>query len=85
MFTALEGYRSATGHCDVPQTWSDNRKLGNWVMMQRAAYKAGRLDGEQIERLLAIGFRFSVAGDRILVARPEKNRPTPQPKRRRAA
>ena len=85
MFAALEDFRRATGHCDVPQTWSENRKLGNWVMMQRTAYKAGRLDGEQIERLRAIGFRFSVVGDRILVARPEKSRPAAQPERRRAA
>jgi hypothetical protein len=79
MFAALQDYRRATGDCDVPQAWSENRKLGNWVMMQRTAYKAGRLDGEQIERLTAIGFRFSV-GDRKLVARPAA-----QPERRRAA
>ena len=85
MFAALLDYRRATGHCDVPQNWSDNRKLGNWVMVQRTAYKAGRLDGEQIERLQAIGFRFSIVGDRRLVVRPEKPRTTPQPERRRAA
>ena len=85
MFAALEDYRRATGHCDVPQAWSENRKLGNWVMMQRAAYKAGRLDGEQIERLQAIGFRFSIVGDRILVTQPAKSRPAPQPEKRRAA
>jgi hypothetical protein len=65
MFAALADYRRATGHCDVPQAWSGNRKLGNWVMLQRAAYKAGRLDDQQIERLRAIGFRFSIVGDRI--------------------
>ena len=54
-------------------------------MMQRAAYKAGRLDGEQIERLQAIGFRFSIAGDRILVTRPAKSRPAARPDTRRAA
>jgi hypothetical protein len=88
MFAVLEDYHRATGHCDVPQTRSDNHnlgnghKLGNWVMMQRSAYKAGRLDGEQIERLLAIGFRFSIAGERHLVAQPRESRPAPQ---RRAA
>ena len=85
MLAALEDYRRATGHCDVPQNWSDNPKLGNWVMMQRAAYKANRLDGEQIERLRAVGFRFSIVGDRILVARPEKPRSAPRPRTRHAA
>ena len=68
MFAALEEYRLMTGHCNVPQLYAANRKLGNWVMVQRAAYKAGRLDGMQIERLLSIGFRFSIVGDRLLVA-----------------
>jgi hypothetical protein len=85
MFAALEEYRHATGHCDVPQAYADNPKLGNWVMMQRAGYKAGRLDGEQIERLQAIGFRFSIVGDRLLVTRPEKSRPAARPDERRAA
>ena len=80
MFAVLEEFRGTIGHCDVPQAWAENPKLGNWVMMQRAAYKAGRLDGEQIERLRAIGFRFSIAGDRLLVARPKKSRPVRQPK-----
>ena len=79
MFAALDDYRRATGHCDVPQTRSADGKLGNWVMMQRAAYKAGRLDGEQIERLQAIGFRFSIVGDRLLAAaaRSLARRPAP--------
>jgi hypothetical protein len=85
MFAALEDYRRATGHCDVPQAWPENRKLGNWVMLQRAAYKAARLDGEQIERLLAIGFRFSIVGDRLLAARPKTARPAIKPDKRRAA
>jgi hypothetical protein len=85
LFAALEEYQRATGHCDVPQLYAENRKLGNWVMVQRAAYKAGRLDGMQIERLSAIGFRFSIAGDRLLVAAAKKPRRAAQPKTRRAA
>ena len=85
MFAVLKDYRRAIGHCDVPQSWSENRKLGNWVMMQRTAYKAGRLDGEQIERLQAIGFHFSIAGGQILVARTKKTRTAPRPGTRRAA
>ena len=85
MLSALEDFRRATGHCDVPQRWADNRKLGNWVMVQRAAYKASRLDAEQIERLRAIGFHFSLVGDHLPATRPEERRTTSQPKTRRAA
>jgi hypothetical protein len=85
MFAALEDYRRAAGDCDVPQSCSDNPKLGNWVMMQRAAFKAGKLDGRQIARLQAIGFRFSILGDRLQVAQPEQRRPAARPDTRRAA
>ncbi len=85
MFAVLEDYRRTNGHCDVPLAWPVNRKLGNWVMTQRTAYRTGRLDGEQIERLQAIGFRFSILGDRTLLARPQKSRTSAEPERRRAA
>ncbi len=84
MFAVLQEYRRTTGHCDVPLAWSENRRLANWVMTQRAAYKAGRLDGERIERLQAIGFAFSIVGDRILFARPAKTQPAQMPDRRAA-
>ncbi len=80
MFASLEEYRRVTGHCDVPMLFKENRKLGNWVMVQRAAYKAGRLDGMQIERLVAIGFRFSIAGGRLLAAQAKKPRTAARPK-----
>jgi hypothetical protein len=85
MFATLQDFRRATGHCDVPQRWAENRKLGNWVMVQRAAYKAGRLDAQQIERLRLIGFHFSLVGDHLAATPPEKRRTAPQPKTRRAA
>jgi hypothetical protein len=85
MFAVLKGYRRETGHCDVPQRWADNRKLGNWVMVQRAAYKAGRLDADHIERLRAIGFNFSLIGDHLPVTQPDKRQAATRPKTRRAA
>jgi hypothetical protein len=83
MFAELVQYKAAYGHCDVPQAWEENRKLGNWVITQRTYYKKGRLDGEQIERLNALGFHWSVAGDRITVTAPAA--PRPDTRRRRAA
>ena len=35
MFAAFQDFRREAGHCDVPQRWLHNRKLGNWVMVQR--------------------------------------------------
>jgi hypothetical protein len=86
MFTTLAEYKAAMGNCDVPQTYAENRKLGNWVITQRTYYKRGRLDAEQIERLNALGFNWSLAGDRLIV-QPEKPQVTPRPdtRRRRAA
>ncbi len=85
MFVALQDFRRETGHCDVPQRWLRNRKLGNWVMVQRAAYKADRLDAEQIERLRAIDFHFSLVGDHLPATQPEKRHTVARPKTRRAA
>ena len=67
MFTALVAYKAAVGNCDVPQTWQENPKLGNWVVTQRMNYRKGKLDVQQVERLMALGFNFSVAGQRLIV------------------
>jgi hypothetical protein len=86
MFSALVDFKTVFGHCDVPQAWAENGKLGNWVITQRSYYKKGRLDAEQIERLNAVGFRWSVAGDRLIAqpAKPEVTR-RPETRPRRAA
>ncbi len=35
----LAEYRKIHGHCNVPQIYSDNLKLGQWVAHQRSNYK----------------------------------------------
>jgi hypothetical protein len=87
MFAALVGYKVAFGHCDVPQTWEENRKLGNWVITQRMNYRKDKLDAQQIERLTALGFSFSLVGQRLTLDRSKKPQAAPHPTgpRRRAA
>lgn len=89
MFAELLNFKTVYGHCDVPQVpqaFAENRTLGNWVITQRTYYKKGKLDGTQIERLNAIGFQWSVTGDRLTVTPPKPQAaPRPDTRRRRAA
>ena len=38
----LADYRKIYGHCNVPQYYSENKKLGCWVQTQRTQYKLHR-------------------------------------------
>ena len=48
----------------VPQDYvtKDNFKLGQWISIQRGAYKTGKLTTEQIEKLESIGMVWDVFG-----------------------
>jgi len=50
----LKEFRNRFGHCNVPQQWSANLQLGQWVRDQRK--KRNRLCPERILRLEEIGF-----------------------------
>jgi superfamily II DNA or RNA helicase len=56
MFTALAAFKEEQGHCNVPQSCSDNPQLGSWVNSQRTAKKCDRLPAERIQRLEDLGF-----------------------------
>ena len=60
MFDALikYKYRNYYGDCNVPDGWSENRALGQWVITQRANYKANNLRDDRIKRLEEIGFEW---------------------------
>lgn len=58
MLNQLVRFKEANGHCDVPERWSENRRLGLWVYMQRQAAKQGKLDPEHAKRLNEIGFKW---------------------------
>mmetsp|Transcript_13386 Transcript_13386/g.17033 ORF Transcript_13386/g.17033 Transcript_13386/m.17033 type:complete len:429 (-) Transcript_13386:177-1463(-) len=64
-FNDLLEFKQQHGHCDVPQTYAPNPKLGVWVNKQRMEHK-NREDGnistltdERLERLQGIGFRWA--------------------------
>ena len=57
-YSALIGFKRATGHCDVPDKWPINLKLSHWVGKQRSDWKKNRLSSDRIERLNAIGFTW---------------------------
>mmetsp|Transcript_18546 Transcript_18546/g.37388 ORF Transcript_18546/g.37388 Transcript_18546/m.37388 type:complete len:298 (+) Transcript_18546:192-1085(+) len=64
-FNDLLEFKQQHGHCDVPQTYAPNPKLGVWVNKQRMEHK-NREDGnisaltdERLERLQSIGFRWA--------------------------
>ncbi|EJK69804.1 hypothetical protein THAOC_08901 [Thalassiosira oceanica] len=56
-FKELLGYKSGHGDCNVPY---NQGKLGNWVSLQRSAYKAGSLAQDRIDRLSSIGFKWAL-------------------------
>ena len=60
MLATLQSYTVTHGDCRVPQFFKENKKLGSWVMNQRASYKNKTLSSERIRRLQAIGFEMVV-------------------------
>jgi hypothetical protein len=62
----LADYRKVHGHCNVPQRYSENTKLGTWVAHQRHQYSL-HLRGEtsaitlpRIEALESLGFEWGI-------------------------
>jgi hypothetical protein len=56
MFAELVAYKKGHGDCNVPNVWPENRKLGHWVLTQRASKRKRELSNERIRRLKTIGF-----------------------------
>merc|ERR1712238_632323 len=54
MFEELRKFKERESHCNVPQRYSDNPKLGRWVMNQRA--KRSKISKERASKLDFIGF-----------------------------
>jgi hypothetical protein len=64
----LADYRKVHGHCDVPQKYSENAKLGSWVDKQRQQYslhlkgKTSQITLPRIEALERLGFDWVSRG-----------------------
>ncbi len=61
MFDALVEFKEVYGHCNVPQHWKENKRLGKWVNTQRTARKRGKLQAERERKLSEIGFAWHLA------------------------
>jgi hypothetical protein len=64
----LSNYRKTRGHCNVPQNYSENTKLSNWVGHQRCQYR-WKLEGKtssmtlsRIQQLESLGFEWDSRG-----------------------
>jgi len=55
---ALVAFKKDKGHCRVPQGWRGNPQLATWVDTQRQAFRKGKLSGERVARLEALGFEW---------------------------
>lgn len=64
MYSKLKAFKDANGHCQVPQRYEPDRKLGKWVENQRGRKNGVKgkspLTEDEIQRLEAIGFVWSV-------------------------
>jgi hypothetical protein len=60
----LADYRKLHGHCNVPQRYSENIKLGQWVAAQRSNYrfyqegKTSSMTAFRIQELESLGFEW---------------------------
>jgi len=58
MYQELVDYHRVHGDCNVPQKYSDNRKLASWVTTQRSLQKKGKLEIPKLEKLQELGFSW---------------------------
>jgi glutaredoxin len=56
MYNQLLEFHKEYGHSRVPQKWDVNRKLSNWVLVQRRGYMQGIMSSERKRKLEQLGF-----------------------------
>ena len=61
MFAALKEFKSTHGHCRVPTDWTENARLGRWVVVQRKKQKT--LGERRVRDLESIGFVWNPIDD----------------------
>lgn len=62
-FAKLEAFKHRFGHALVPSSYADDPELGVWLARQRERWRLGKLKGEKLAKLQAVGAEPS-AGDR---------------------
>lgn len=58
-FEKLVEFRKSYGHCIVPQNWSENPQLSNWVCVQRRTAASGKMNRERENKLNKLDFIWS--------------------------
>ncbi len=56
MYQQLEEYHRKYGNAKVPQKWPENRRLSNWVLVQRRRYAEGNMPKNRVEKLEKLDF-----------------------------
>lgn len=56
LYKELVAFKNDVGHCNVPQFFPTNPKLGVWVARQRDHYRQGKLLAERIDKFQKLGF-----------------------------
>ncbi len=69
MFERLVEYKNTHGHCNVPQKWGADKRLGKWVNSQRTQHKRGKVSAERQSQLESIGFVWNVTANRASAQR----------------
>lgn len=64
MFSALQDYKRAHAHCDVPIPWTENPQLAYWVQVQRRIKRHGKLSEDRYTRLNQLGFTWDVSDEK---------------------
>ena len=62
MFARLLKFKKKHGDCDVPSSCPSDPNLANWVANQRHRRKMGSLSADRVQKLIEIGFVWSVYG-----------------------
>ena len=55
-FTRLAAFKDRFGHTQVPERWSEDKSLADWVGSQRKYNRSGKLPADRRQRLDALGF-----------------------------
>lgn len=59
-FMELKAFKEIEGHCNVPQKYSKNPKLGSWVAIQRANHRKPNFSQIRINQLSNINFNWQI-------------------------
>ena len=58
MYLELKEFYDKHGHSKVPQKWDENRRLSNWVTVQRRTYSEGKMKPDRKKKLDQLDFVY---------------------------